>query len=51
MPRGWWRIPSLIVILVLTPCVGFGQEPSRSFEQLKGRSSTPRRTGGYLSGR
>jgi hypothetical protein len=24
------------VILVLTPCVGFGQEPSRSFEQLKG---------------
>ena len=26
----------LIVLVVLTPCAGFGQEPSRSFEQLRG---------------
>lgn len=36
MTYGWWRIPSLIVILVLTPCLAFGQEPARSFQQLKG---------------
>jgi hypothetical protein len=36
IPRGWWRIPLLIVLLLVMPCAGFGQEPSRSFEQLRG---------------
>lgn len=35
MWRGWWRVSAFIAILVLTPRVGFGQEPARSFAQLK----------------